>query len=320
MLISKGAALNFRNSSILDTPLSNVNITFDIIKLLIENGADCKLGAPIYKLCKTNYSVEIMKLLIDNGANANAFISLPSSSSNTIITPLALLSIPYMNSKFLLSYLNIKLPIKNYENSFEIFKLLIENGADMNKIINIFERVKGSPFSFIIQDGIDPNYTETIEIVKFMLSKGANPNIPYEDEEQKLKTYPICSFCRTPTYDHEILKLLVESNANTNVIRESDILQESPLVLLAENQNAQLSDFKLLLEHGANPNQICRFYDKQKTALSTILDQRMPNLDILNILLEHGAEIPTLIIINDYPRTIKDLLYKYYLKNKRASL
>ena len=319
MLLSKGALIKSMNGTILDIALSNVNITFDIIKLLIENGADCKLGAPICTLCKTNYSIEILKLLIENGANVNASTSIPLYADK--ITPIGILCTPYIRSKFLISHVSTKSTIKNFENSFEMFKLLIENGADVNKIINSSERGTGSPFSLLINlnhgnifsSNFNLNFNETREIIKYMLTKGkADPNIPYE--ENGLKTYPICTVCTGSDYDHEILELLIKSNADTNVLKQTILGQDSPLLILARNKYAELSDFKLLLEHGANPNQVCTVNKKEITPLSALLDNKIPNPEFVRILLDFGAKIPSSIKINKYPQTIQDLLNEY--KNK----
>jgi len=125
------------------------------------------------------------------------------------------------------SALNLK------QNRIEMFKLLIESGADINT------RVRQEPLIFI------PN----TEIIEYLLSKGANPNMKSDSGAT-----PLMNNAKWGT--KETVNLLLSAGANIN---EQDNIGNTPLIYavnknLSRDNNLRIDVVKLLIEKGANPN------------------------------------------------------------------
>lgn len=125
------------------------------------------------------------------------------------------------------SALNLK------QNRIEMFKLLIESGADINTKIGQRPLI---------------SYPNT-EIIEFLLSKGANPNIKSDNGMT-----PLMNNGKWGT--KETVSLLLNAGANIN---EQDTIGNTPLIYavnqnLSRDNDLRIDVIKLLIEKGANPN------------------------------------------------------------------
>jgi ankyrin repeat protein len=104
------------------------------------------------------------------------------------------------------------------------------------------------------------SYFGHYSLVKLLIEKGANPNIPSNNQ---FKVAPIHSACSISNY--EIAKLLIKNGANINSRQQQGY---SPLHSTAHNGNVELS--KLLIESGADVNAKA---DDGKTPLAMALEK-----------------------------------------------
>ncbi|XP_077297190.1 uncharacterized protein LOC143918938 [Arctopsyche grandis] len=123
----------------------------------------------------------------------------------------------------------------------EVFKFLIENGADPN---------------YKIENGADPNYKNkrnvtslhyaakggSVSIMKLLIDKGLDVNMSDDDGEIPL-------FCAALYKRTEAFKLLLKSEANPNAINS-----RGETVLHHLVRYGAVEEFKLLLNEGADPN------------------------------------------------------------------
>ena len=292
--------------------------TYDIIKWLIDNGADCKTGAPIYHACKSNLSFDIIKLLVENHADVNSYLPYDSSAL-TVLCSASPINIDII--RYLLengadpnlqhqNHLPLIALIENPNRSLELIKMLVEHGADINQIVGSQTTARGSAFSFLFNDLLAQQLPDK-EIIKYLLNKGADPNIPYVCEENRI--YPIYFICKTNPIDTDLLELLLKCNADPNVTTSSKnyFLTEIPIFTLAKNPSAKANHFRLLLEHGADPNDVIPSRDINTTPLSVILSKSSPDPDIVQVLLEFGAQRTETSSTRNLPQPIQDLLKKY---------
>lgn len=104
------------------------------------------------------------------------------------------------------------------------------------------------------------SYFGHYSLVKLLLEKGANPNIPSNNQ---FKVAPIHSACSISNY--EIAELLIKNGANVNARQQQGY---TPLHSTAHNGKAELS--KLLIESGAHVNAKT---DDGKTPLAMALEK-----------------------------------------------
>ena len=167
ILLKYGANINIVNSYNI-TPLHYAikNNHFNVVKLLIENGADIEIDGDEYStpLCTACGSIgecnlEIAKYLLDKGSKINESLHHSSIFEHFEIVKLLIQYGADINAQ---SYRGTPLHCACSVGNFEIVKLLIENGADIN--------AKDL-------DGKTPLYSSSNpdeEIVKYFLDKGAN--------------------------------------------------------------------------------------------------------------------------------------------------
>ncbi|CAG9331330.1 unnamed protein product [Blepharisma stoltei] len=111
------------------------------------------------------------------------------------------------------------------------------------------------------------------DIVKLLLEKGADPNIPNEIGETPLHH-------AADNNEYEIAKLLLENNANPNLFTN-----ENETALHQATFRGQVKIVELLMSKGANPN-IVNNYGKTSLHTAAEYDQ----IECVRILLSYGAD------------------------------
>ena len=224
-LISYGADVNQKDFRGL-TPLMNASIN-GYVKLAIElinHNADVNAreldsrgnisADSLFYAVNANNSLELVKVLLNSGANPNIVYSDPDEGNFTILDR------------------------SLYYNNFEIFKTLVENGANIDKVND-----RGEPFI------VNAIRRERFDIVKYLVEKGIDPAMKYELEEY----YPNVniSLLAGTLYnsDTEMAKYLIEQGADVNTPIPSE--DGYPLLLQAVD-NGNTSLVKLLIEKGAD--------------------------------------------------------------------
>lgn len=128
----------------------------NIIKMLIEKGADIdeEGWSPLILVLASEYSnqYEIVELLIDEGANVN------NKNSSSFLT---LISGKY-DPRFRSVYNITERSIHRKENTFEIFMILVNNGADL-KYWEGARRFQSSYSSLILRDTVIQGELQILE-------------------------------------------------------------------------------------------------------------------------------------------------------------
>jgi ankyrin repeat protein/Na+-transporting NADH:ubiquinone oxidoreductase subunit NqrC len=151
-LISEGTYLNAFNTEgelplvrAIEQEFQNSEIQFQIIKMLVEAGADVNkpqilgLVSPLYAAAEYSQDLRVLQFLLENGATPNCL-------NNCDSTPLHVAAIV---------------------NNYEFCKFLLENGAD----INLQDQINGTPILAATNTTrLNPN------IIELLLQHGANPN------------------------------------------------------------------------------------------------------------------------------------------------
>ena len=271
LLIKHGAYINYfsdeNKNSLLDLVLKSKNSK--LLRLLLENGADPT------KNCESaiqSSDWKRLRILIRNGAHVD------TKCGSNGITPLyhavmmnkeekvkAFIKMgANPNSRAFDGTSPLHFAIEN-ENK-KIAKLLLNNGAQID-IPN--EKSGAVPIHLAMK--------LSVEIVKFLLKNGANPNA---------KSYsgmsPLHFFAISRNSTAETVKLLIEKGACINAL---DARNHSPLYLAIEDDN--FNAVKVLFENGARV-QDCEEIDK-----SLFLIRAISNLedDIAELLVENGADL-----------------------------
>ena len=323
LLLDNGADVNKGSCSPLFTICSQTNPNIEIIKKLIQKGANInslsettQKVTPIYALCRqqTNINLEIIKLLIENGADLNLGLR----------TPIFALS-------------------SHNEINFEAIKLLIENGADINKecnshtpfyalcsnesinveIINYFihknvnlnqEDNGRTPLfallthknpnieiiKLLIENGADLNkgkktplsYVLSQEIVnmkllKFLVDNGADVSKESEENIDQFET-PLYILCKRELIDHSLLKFLLDNGADIDkgLLNDKKAIIETPIFALCNRKIISNEDIKLLADRGADVNIECY----GMTPLSTLCTKNNVPISLIQQLLSKGAD------------------------------
>ncbi|WP_157153552.1 ankyrin repeat domain-containing protein [Brachyspira murdochii] len=232
-LISYGADVNQKDFRGL-TPLMNASLN-GYVKLAIElikhnadvNAKDNTSADSLFYAVNANNSLELVKVLLKSGANPNIVYSDPDEGSFTILDR------------------------SLYYNNFEIFKTLVENGANIDKVND-----RGEP---LIVDAIR---RERFDIVKYLVDKGIDPTMKYTD----YRNIPFSLLVATVNNnDTKIAEYLIEQGAdvNTKAIIDNymengmtsnykDNSKEAVNLILAAIENGNTSLVKLLIEKGAD--------------------------------------------------------------------
>ena len=284
------------------TPLINASVSGydDIAKLLIEEGTDVnirdKAGATALMYTARNTNYEMVEFLLKNGANVNIrditgetalYYSIEHDSfgqknerENAI--KILILLIKYgadVNTKNDegTSLFDVSYGISKSENK-EMFKILVENGFDLESKIND-DNSDYTPLMIAV-------YKEDYDMVKYLLDKGANPNASNNENKTAL-------MIANDDGNFDISKLLIEQGANINTQDEYG--------LTALMNAAMIGDYemvKFLLENGANIN--TKDNDGNTVLYYNIYydhygkEEMIENAKkIFNLLIKYGADVNT---------------------------
>ncbi|PRM96231.1 ankyrin repeat domain-containing protein [Aliarcobacter cryaerophilus] len=224
MLIKAGTDINAIDKYLF-TPLHCASIRnhIELVKVLIKAGADINAKdedswTPLHYAVKNNH-IEIANLLIEAGADVNI-----ASDTGDKLTPLLLIS-------------------AQIDPSIDIFNMLIKAGSD----INVKDKNSWTPLHWASRNN-------HIELVKVLIKAKAklNEKATYGDDKEGFSGI-------TPLYDSitknnwEIAKLLIETGADVNIARETD-LKYTPLLLITSQKEPSLDIFNMLIKAGADIN------------------------------------------------------------------
>ena len=232
-LISYSADVNQKDFRGL-TPLMNASLN-GYVKLAMElikhnayvNAKDNTSADSLFYAVNANNSLELVKVLLNSGANPNIVYSDPDEGSFTILDR------------------------SLYYNNFEIFKTLVENGANINKVND-----RGEP---LIVDAIR---RERFDIVEYLVDKGIDPTMKYTD----YRNIPFSLLAAAVNNnDTKIAEYLIDKGAdvNTKAIIDNymengmtsnykDNSKEAVNLIFAAIENGNTSLVKLLIEKGAD--------------------------------------------------------------------
>ena len=167
---------------------------------------------------------------------------------------------------------------QNYVN-VGLIKLLIENGADVNRITKKDYEATLTPLAFLCCQK-NPN----LDAIKFLIENGANVNIG--------KAIPLGCLCNQCTIDLLAIKLLIENGADVNKMHNGML---TPLCCLCDNFTLNVDAIKLLIENGADVNKICKECNKTFTVLGLICRWitfiKSDTLVVIKLLIENGADV-----------------------------
>ncbi|MEI0798338.1 ankyrin repeat domain-containing protein [Brachyspira intermedia] len=237
-LISYGADVNQKDFSGL-TPLMNASIN-GYVKLAIElinHNADVNAreldsrgnisADSLFYAVNANNSLELVKVLLNSGANPNIVYSDTEEGNFTILDR------------------------SLYYNNFEIFKTLVENGANIDKVND-----RGEPFI------VNAIRRERFDIVKYLVEKGIDPTMKYTD----YRNIPFSLLAATVNNnDTKIAEYLIDKGADVNTkaiidnymendmtSNDKDNSKEAVNLILTAIENGNTSLVKLLIEKGAD--------------------------------------------------------------------
>ena len=187
---------------------------YHVIKYLLENGADPNKPAkdnensqtPIYEAVRQfhkNQSIyfQLISLLLEKGANPNVIYNEESP---------------------------LTLAIHKHKN-FELIKLLIKYGADVNEKIN--DNSNKAPLCLCCR--FLPKY----EVLQFLLNHGANPKLPHQNDPiSNLFNFINKNNSKTNKTIDESLKLLIQKGAQI----QTNLQYQQCLNLAKNNNNKKL--------------------------------------------------------------------------------
>ncbi len=240
-------------------------------KAALENGANVHGGklekaegygfkhtTPLQIAC-TNKDLPLMRLLIEHGADVNArggeiagVIPLQNAIAKTAVE----------QNKFE----EPAILAKAAQRRLEAVKILVEHGADVNRQ----GRIGGTPLASAAGDG-------SLEIVRFLLSKGATPN------GEGTMDQPLAEVARRKNpKGAEVAAALIAKGAKVSAVVPPTM--ETPLHIAAMYGNTAV--VKTLLSSGAKPNTRDQFDSSPLHAAAAA-----NHLEIATLLKSNGADL-----------------------------
>jgi len=275
----------------------NLNFT----KYLIEIGADVNAkserGYTPLNIAVFNQDIDTAKLLIKHGADVNINSSSNSNNldysifrKNTELAKLLLENDADITNEKIATTIHPLVPAVASEN-FEIVKLLIEYGIDVNAKDSrgktaIFAIQSKKMAQLLINNGANINIRETgsgrtilfnfirrgnLDLVELLIENGADINIKNKSDSTPL-------FSAISKKREDIIRLLIESGVNVNLQGERGY---TPLAMAALWENLEV--IELLIKNGADVN-------AQDNSGDTALFYAR-NKAVAKSLIEHGADV-----------------------------
>ncbi|KAJ5066264.1 ankyrin repeat-containing protein [Anaeramoeba ignava] len=223
---SKGLSIhdkNNKNEDALICTCTNFHVQDELIRYLIEDGADLnsfndsKMCAFSLYLQNRNHSLEVIKLFIEKGVKKEI---IQSSFVNWI-----------RNSDAIRDC-----------HPLETFKFFLENNLLENKQKIIFDN---SQVLHYLIDIYSIKEDELNDLLGFFIKNGANSEVKTNRNENLL--HSICS--KHPSFV-QLVKFLLTLNLDVNAVTNS---KETPLSIICRSSN-QAELIPILLSQGANPN------------------------------------------------------------------
>lgn len=242
------------------------DINPELVSLLLEFGGDPNLHVQSYgndtvvHWAAIDCSERVMKLLLDNHGDPNA---LNESNQTPVMT------------------------CANTRHTTSVMKLLLDAGGGIN-LADFFGRT-ALHYAVMIED------TEAmgVDMVKFLLQRGADPNI--RDDEGETVVYTAVDHHVKP----EIIKLLLEYDGDPRIANNEGC---TPLILALQwGGDSGAATVALLLRYGAGPNVpfegnypllYANSYEVAKLLLDAGADPKAVNRDRYTALMKRGARNP----------------------------
>eukprot|EP00039_Didymoeca_costata_P021395 m.344406 g.344406 ORF g.344406 m.344406 type:complete len:732 (-) comp24410_c0_seq1:61-2256(-) len=242
----------------------------DVVKLLLDHGADVNEDSPILVASKQGHT-DVVKMLLKHNAN-------PNISEENGISPL----------------------LMAWGNEYtDIMKILLEHGADANQCttehsINalLLASSKGNETAveMLLDYNADINHTDyqgasplilatkftQKGVMKMLLDRGADMTLTLTSSGTDALITAV------EEGDVEAVEMLLNRGANVNYARKDGV---TPLLMSVHHRdNSQL--LELLLKHGANVNDT----ENEAGATTLFLNAAIGNFEAVKILLDHNAD------------------------------
>ncbi len=299
--IDNGADVNeegFDEYGYSKTPLTECldnNLSFDIIELLVEAGADInwtdatESGHTVLCNACQRGKIDHVKLLIKLGADIsrrNSFGETPFISTlryntaeadslrkNTIeILKLLIKNGADVNAQDYFGYTALQHPSSGYiHNSIDIINFLLDEGADINK--GTYFRA-GNPL--MTASTSDNN----IEIVKLLLDRGADINRRHYRAGTALMAAASKRNDQN-TSNINVVKLLISRGADINICINNEYT-----ALTRATTDGQTELMRLLIENGADVNVKTEEYTRQSILSWAVAEK---DIELVKLLIEKGA-------------------------------
>ena len=256
-------------------------INNDLIKLLIEHGADINNGSEIctplgYLYDHKELNIEVIKYLIEIGADID----------KGKVTPLGFLcqqkEINFSQLKYLVELgadVNkgdispLGYACDHDEVNIEVIKYLIDHGAEVNKECIIEYSNICSPLAFLCMQK-----QENIDAIKLLIEHCADVNIEFK--RYNIPYTLLGYLCHKKKVNIEAVKLLIAHGADVNKG------ETTPLMYSCWNDGVNIEAIKFLIEHGADVNK----GEGDHSPLSNLCSSDEINIEAIKLLLSHGAD------------------------------